>query len=307
MVATTLESNDNWPTDLPKLVVVLGPTASGKSDLAMQLAQKYNGELICADSRTVYRGMDIGTAKPSDEDQTAVRHHLLDIVDPGEAFSAAEFKKLAEIAIRDISARGKLPIMVGGSGLYIDAVLYDYNFSKSVDPAERSRLDILTDEELVREFNEDYGDDAIELVARHRNNRRRLQRYLEMKEINNHRNINIRPQTLVLGITLNKSIIQERITQRAIKMLDEGIIKEVETIGNTYGWQSEAMTGNIYRIFSEVVNNQKNIDDALAKFIRSDMKLVKKQLTWFKRNKNIHWLENPSAADDLVTDFLMRA
>ena len=90
-------------------------------------------------------------------------------------------------------------------------------------------------------------------------------------------------------------------------MLDEGIIKEVETIGNTYGWQSEAMTGNIYRIFSEVVNNQKNIDDALAKFIRSDMKLVKKQLTWFKRNKNIHWLENPSAADDLVTDFLMRA
>ena len=104
-----------WPIDVAKLVVVLGPTASGKSDLGMQLACTYDGEIICADSRTVYRYMDIGTAKPTTADQAHIPHHLLDIVDPGLPFSASEFKRLANIAIDDITERGKLPIMVGGS------------------------------------------------------------------------------------------------------------------------------------------------------------------------------------------------
>lgn len=293
-----------WPTDLPKLIVVLGPTASGKSDLGMHLAQKYNGEIICADSRTVYRGMDIGTAKPSLADRALVAHHLLDVVDPGEPFSASEFKRLALAAIADITARGKLPVMVGGSGLYIDAVLYDYQFAESVDVAERTRIENLSNEDLMNELQTVYGDGAKVLAERHKNNRRRLQRYLEIKELNNSRQNNLRPQTVVLGITLNKEVIHDRISKRAIIMLDEGIIEEVSRIGNTYGWQSEAMTGNIYRIFSEVVNNNKGVDQALAEFIKSDMQLVKKQLTWFKRNPNIQWVESTAQADIKVDEFL---
>ena len=111
------------------LVVIVGPTASGKTALAIHLAEKYNGEIVCADSRTVYKGLDIGTAKPSVSEQQRVRHHLIDVVEPDGTFSVADFKMLAVEAINDIESRGKLPILVGGSGLYIDAVVYDFSFS----------------------------------------------------------------------------------------------------------------------------------------------------------------------------------
>jgi tRNA dimethylallyltransferase len=117
------------------LVVIVGTTASGKSQLAMQVAQERNGEIIAADSRTVYKGMDIGTAKPSLEDQKKVRHHLLDVVEPNQKFSAGDFQKLAQEAIKDIHSRGKLPIMVGGTGLYVDSILYDFNF-RPANPQE---------------------------------------------------------------------------------------------------------------------------------------------------------------------------
>ena len=122
----------------PKLLIVLGPTASGKSDLGMELARRYNGEIIAADSRTVYRGMDIGTAKPNAEDQAEIQHWGLDLVEPNEPYSAAQFKAYANAAIRDIAGRGKLPVMVGGTGLYINAVLYDYQFPTGDDTAKRA-------------------------------------------------------------------------------------------------------------------------------------------------------------------------
>ena len=114
-----------------KLLVIVGPTASGKTSLAIEVAKKYNGEIICADSRTIYKGMDIGTAKPSKAEQQEIAHHLLDIIEPGEVFSAADFKKACVESVKDIRERGKLPIVVGGSGLYIDAYLFDYQFRNS--------------------------------------------------------------------------------------------------------------------------------------------------------------------------------
>lgn len=118
------------------LIVIVGPTASGKTTLAIELARRLDGEIICADSRTVYKGMDIGTAKPTEEEQLFVPHHLLDVVDPGERFTVADFKRLANEAIIDIIGRGKVPIMVGGSGLYIDAVLFDYKFAPVGTPRD---------------------------------------------------------------------------------------------------------------------------------------------------------------------------
>ena len=132
----------------PPLIVITGPTASGKSALAMDIAKKYGGEIICADSRTVYKGMDIGTAKPTEQDQREVPHHLLDVVEPNQPFSAAEFKERANQAICDISARGKLPMLVGGTGLYIDAVLFDYHFGLPADPNRRSDLQAMSVEQL---------------------------------------------------------------------------------------------------------------------------------------------------------------
>src|SRR6266496_2898548 len=133
----------NPMSTFPPLVVIVGATASGKSALAMEVARQWDGEIIAADSRTVYKGMDIGTAKPTAEDQAHVRHHLLDIRNPDEHFSAAEFKQLAETAIKNISGRGKLPILVGGPGLYVHAILYDYQFGPAADMQKRAYLDTL--------------------------------------------------------------------------------------------------------------------------------------------------------------------
>ena len=130
------------------LVVIAGPTASGKTALAIELAEKFGGEIICADSRTIYKYMDIGTAKPSAEDRARVPHHGIDLVEPGEDFSAADFKFYALGMIADIRARGKVPFLVGGTGLYIDAVVYDYQFGPKADPVQREILESMTLEQL---------------------------------------------------------------------------------------------------------------------------------------------------------------
>jgi len=131
-----------------KFVAIVGPTATGKTGLAIALAQVFDGEVVCADSRTIYRGMDIGTAKPTADEQAQVPHHLLDIVDPGERLSAGEFKQLAETQINEISSRGKLPLLVGGSGLYVDAVIFDYEFPAAGNPDRRQKLEAMTDTQL---------------------------------------------------------------------------------------------------------------------------------------------------------------
>ena len=137
-------------TNIDKLVVILGPTASGKSAMALELAQKFNGEIVCADSRTIYKGMDIGTAKPSIQEQQLVRHHLIDIVEPDRPFSAAQFKQAAQDAIAEIQSRGKLPFLVGGSGMYIDSVIYDYGFRDEVSDEEKTLIENMSLEQLQK-------------------------------------------------------------------------------------------------------------------------------------------------------------
>ena len=281
------------------MIAIVGTTASGKTDLALKLASKYNGEIICADSRTIYRGMDIGTAKPTLAEQAAVPHHLLDVIEPGERLGAAEFKRLAEAAARDVLSRGRLPFLVGGSGMYVDAVLYDYKFPSGSDEKMRQKFEKLNDESLremlAAEDPEAYG--RVDLM-----NRRRVIRALETAGQPSSKRIEVRPDILVLGLTMNKEVIQKRIEQRVEKMLSEGFIQEVQTIGERYGWDCTAFEVIGYRAFKDVVFGRKTVAEATADFVSGDMALYKKQLTWFKRNKQIHWLTGDveKAADALI-------
>ncbi len=280
-----------------KLLVIVGPTASGKSALAMQVAQRHNGEIICADSRTVYKGMDIGTAKPSEADRERVPHYLLDLVRPDEKFSAADFRLRAEHAIDYINGKGKLPIMVGGTGLYVDSVIFDYQFGSPSDLARRIELEAKSVEELqeICRLND------IEIPINSKN-KRHLIRAIELGGLP-HRNGQLRHNTLVVGIATEKEKLRERIEQRAHAMLKEGIVDEVKSLSERYGWGSEAMTGNIYRIFKDVVAGDKTETQAIEEFVRSDMSLVKRQLTWFKRNPAIHWGSSEQLMG-LIDDFV---
>lgn len=249
-----------------KLIVIVGETASGKSALGIELAKKFNGEVICADSRTVYKTMDIGTAKPSAEEQKAVPHHLLDVVGPDQPFTVAGFKHLANEAIQDITRRGRLPIMVGGSGLYVDAVLFDYGFSdvKATRDPENPRH-ISKDEPRSRQ--------------------------------------DLRPNTLLIGLTLPRDVLQKRIELRVENMLQAGFIDEVKRIQQKYP-DSKALQAPGYKVFRDYIKGTITLEEAKTLFVRNDMNLAKRQRTWFKRNRDIHWLNNSKGAVALITTFL---
>ena len=284
-----------------KLITILGPTASGKTALALDLAEEFGGEIVCADSRTIYRGMDIGTAKPTTAEQARVLHYLLDVVDPGEVLSVAAYKALAEEAIKKIASKGKVPFLVGGSGLYVDAVLFDYQFPAEADPQLRMWLEAMSDDEL-RELlaaEDAEGYEQVDLA-----NRRRVIRAIETVGSERSRRDSVRSSTLILGMGLNKEFIQYRIEQRVQLMLGKGFLKEVEQIGSEYGWDSEALSAVGYRAFKDVVLGTKTVEQGVLDDVREEMKLVKKQLTWFKRNKAIQWLDNPDRARSLVREFL---
>ena len=283
------------------LIVIVGETASGKSALAMELAKQFNGEIIAADSWTVYRGFDIGTAKPSIHEQAEIPHHLLDIADPLEGFSAAEFKKRATTAIEDIADRGKLPILVGGTGLYIDSIIYDYGFLPAGPDAERRRLDALSIDELLELIKSK----SIDTSGIDLHNKRRLVRLIESNGIRPQKS-NLRPKTLIIGLSLDKDELEERITIRVDKMLAAGLEQEVKKLAETYGWQNEPMKGYGYREWQAYFAGEQTLEQTSQRIIISSLQLAKKQRTWFKRNNSIHWLQNLQQAVPLVQNFLSK-
>lgn len=280
------------------LVVIVGPTASGKSALGMDVARRFNGEIICADSRTVYKGMDIGTAKPSKEDRADVRHHLLDVVEPGEQFTAADFKHLAMEAINDINSRGKLPILVGGTGLYIDAVLFDYEFGEPADPEQRAQLQEMTIEELLQICKDRQIKPPVNSL-----NKRHLIRAIELGGLLNQEK-KLRQNTIVVGIAPDKETLRARITNRVAHMIKSGLLEEMKLLIQRFGWNNEAMTGNIYRIFRDMPAGDEPSQSAIEQVIRADMALAKRQMTWFKRNPAIMWSDNPAELLTKIAHFL---
>lgn len=283
----------------PKLVVIVGETASGKSALAMELARQHNGELIAADSWTVYPGFNVGTAKPSKAEQTEVPHHLIDVADPKKGFSAAAYKTLAIKTIENVSNSGKLPIMVGGAGLYIDAVLYDFSFLPAGDEKERQLLNQKTIIELLEIIkNKKYSLDGIDT-----HNKRRLVRLIESKG-KRPKQKGLRSETLVIGLQPPKARLRTNIERRVENMFARGLKKEVAELARAYGWEAEPMKGIGYREFRGYFEGQYSLAETKRKITRSSLALAKKQRTWFKRHPEIVWVEHPEDAKELVKKFL---
>ena len=285
----------------PKLVVIVGETASGKSELAIKLAQKFGGEIICADSRTGYKGLDVGTAKPSAEERRAVRHHLLDVVEPDSKFTAADFKKLAENAIENIASRGKLPIIAGGTGLYMDALVFDYGFEAPADPKQRAWLS----EKSVPELQQMLKDKGLPLPFNEQNPRH-LMRALETGGAKGEKQ-KLRPNTLMIGLTVDRETLKRRIERRVDAMLAQGLVREIRQCAGQYGWHAEALKTPACKAFRGYIEGAETLEQSRKKFIKNDLDLAKRQRTWFKRNKSIHWLATPvnwHEAVELVTTFL---
>ncbi len=287
------------------LVAIVGETASGKSALALALAEKYGGEIICADSWTVYRGFDIGTAKPTVADRARVPHHLLDVADPKEGFSAVLFQRLANEAIAAIESRGRLPILVGGTGLYIDSVLYSYSFLPPSDPALRKTLHAMTLEQVVARANElGLGTSGIDV-----RNKRRVIRLIENNGVRPTKQ-ELRERTVILGLSVPRDELQNRVVQRVDAMLAAGLQDEVKHLAETFGWDAEPMKGVGYWQWREYFAGSQTLAETRAKIIKATMDLAKRQRTWFKRsteNNSIHWLYNRgkiTEAVELITTVL---
>lgn len=276
------------------LVVITGPTASGKTSLSIDLAEKYNGEIICADSRTIYKGMDIGTAKPTLEERRSVVHWGLDLVEPGEAFSAADFKAYANEKIVDIRGRNKVPFLVGGTGLYIDAVIFDYQFGATANTELRDKLEQLTIEQL-HEYCLTHN---IELPE-NKLNKRYVIRAIEQGKVSRKRDSTIIDDTYVVAIATDRDVLRTRIQQRTEQFFDNGVVEEATKLGKKYGWANEAMTGNIYPLVQQYLKSEINLVEMKDKFTTLDWRLAKRQMTWLRRNPEVKWLSLIDAADYL--------
>jgi tRNA dimethylallyltransferase len=276
------------------LLVIVGETASGKSALAIEMAEKFNGEIICADSRTVYRGMDIGTAKPTAEERKRVLHHCLDLVDPDEPFTVADFKREAQKAIEDITSRGKLPILVGGTGLYVDAILYDFSFRQPGDTNTRAELAVLSVQELQnRILEQGIG------LPNNPQNPRHLVRALETGGETPDRKP-LRSNTLIIGLNPDREVLKARIASRTDQMIEKGLVDEVRQVSDKYGWAVPALQAPAYKAFHAYIDGSISLDEAKTLNLNNDLRLAKRQCTWFKRNKSIQWFDNRDKLAEIV-------
>lgn len=285
-------------TKASPLLVIVGETASGKTALSLALARKFNGEIIAGDGRTIYRGMDIGTAKPTAKERRTVPHHLIDELDIGQPITAALFKQKVVAAIEHIHAKGKLPILVGGNGLYIDSVLFDYAFNVPVNPTERLRLQQLSVNELQTEMKAR----GIALPENDQNPRH-LMRALETNGQAAKRGP-LRPDTLVLGTELEREVLKRRAEERVAAMLAAGLEDEVQRLVETYGWNEQLSQTIGYKEFKKYFEGIETLDQVEQAIVRDTWAYAKRQRTWFRRNKSIVYPSNSEQAVELVTTWL---
>lgn len=276
-----------------KVIVVVGPTASGKSSAAMRLAETLNGEIICADSRTIYKGMDIGTAKPSKTDRIMIKHHLLDMVEPDQGYTVANFAKDAKHAIADIQSRGKTAVVVGGSGMYVYALLYDYRFRKptGMEQQEVARLD---DTQLMELAKQLYPQASQNFVFK---NRRRVEQLLTRGPAMNYDRSVIKIDSIVVGINPPKAELQERIDSRTQELLNNGFVHEVQQLVSKYGTLELFEETIGYRQILEYLAGDIDKSQLAERISTATRQYAKRQLTWFGRNKDIIWFDT---GQDLV-------
>lgn len=295
----------------PKVIAVVGPTSSGKSSLAVEIATQHEGEVISVDSRQVYCGLDLSSGKITKEEMGGVPHHLLDIADPQETLTVAEFKVLAEYAIQGILTRGKLPILCGGTGFYMDAVLYDISMPE-VPPNEQLRkvLETKSIPELLEEL-ETKDPDRASTVDRH--NKPRLIRALEIVDTLGR----VPPQTsespydaLIIGLRLDPDELKQRIHSRLLERVESGMIEEIKHVhDNGVPWERFEQLGLEFRYIARYLQGQLSKEEALLELEQEHYKYARRQMTWFKRNKDIKWFDpkDREGISEEIKGFLYRA
>ena len=294
---------------LPKLIVIEGTNASGKSSLGVELAKKYNGEIISADSRQVYRRLDLGSGKITPEETDGVPHHLLDVRSPGEFFSMADFQKLAYAAIDDILSRGRQPFLVGGTGLYVDAVADGYILSdKEPDAALREHLETFETPELYRMLKEKLPDTDIDPRNRHR-----VMRALERLAADDYRPGRKEPryELLKLGVTWPREVLKQRIDERLERRLRQGMTDEVRAMLDD-GVSEVFLTklGLEYKYLTWYLTGKMGYEQMVEELGNAIKRFAKRQMTWFRKDKRIVWLDmagDPVAqASALIEEFLKK-
>lgn len=286
----------------PKVIVICGPTASGKTALSIELAKKINGEIVSCDSMQIYKDMDIGTAKPTIEEMQGIKHYMLDFVSPDERYSVADYKKQAKQAIREIIEKGKVPIVVGGTGLYVDSLIYEIEYQDiEFDEKYRKQLEERSEKEgLEVLYNEAKKIDPEAIIKISPNDKKRILRILEIynatgknktEQEKESRKNEVEFDYKVYAISWDREKLYDRINQRVDIMIDQGLIEEVRKIYSKYNKFPTAMQGLGYKEVLEYLEGKCNKQEMIDKIKQETRRYAKRQLTWFRKNKQTIWLD----------------
>lgn len=288
---------------MANVIVIFGPTASGKTRLSIELAKRIDGEVISADSMQVYKYMDIGTAKPDADEMSGIKHYLMDEIYPDQQFSVAIFKELALKYIDEISNKGKMPIVAGGTGLYINSLIYNINFSETIsDWGLREHL-----QKEAKEKGNRYLHDKLKKIDPgaaekiHENNVKRVIRAIEVYEytkrpISYHQEVSRseppKHNFILLGLRMDREKLYDRINKRVDLMIEKGLIDEVRKLVELgYDKSTVAMQGIGYKEILGYLKGETSLDDAIYIIKRNTRRYAKRQITWFKRLENVHWID----------------
>ncbi|NMB01669.1 MAG: tRNA (adenosine(37)-N6)-dimethylallyltransferase MiaA [Firmicutes bacterium] len=295
-----------------KVLVIIGPTAVGKTELSLEIAEHFGAEIISADSMQVYRGMDIGTAKPSQAERQRVVHHLLDVVNPDETFNVADYIGLAEQVLQDLQRKATVPIVAGGTGLYVDALLDGFLFpDTSADPEIRQELEEVAKQDPTSLHIELQKVDPISAKRLHPNDLRRIIRALEVyrrtgepiSELQKKKQATERPYNpLYIGLTRDRSEIYQRVNERVDQMIKEGLVAEVEGLLQKYPEQPTALQALGYKEIALYLRGELTLPEAVELLKRDTRRYAKRQLSWFKRNQRIHWLNRSELSSEGIKE-----
>ena len=287
---------------MEKVIVICGPTASGKTALSIELAKQINGEIVSADSMQIYRDMNIGTAKPTIEEMQGIKHYLIDFVSPDERYSVADYKKDAKKSIKEIISKGKTPIIVGGTGLYVDSLIYEIEYQDiKVDEMYRKQLEEISENEGLEKLYEmamKIDPQAMEKISR--NDKKRIMRVLEIYKATGKnktqqeaesRKRPIEYDYKIFAINWDRQKLYDRINKRVDIMIQKGLIQEVKDILQKYHKFPTAMQGLGYKEVVSYLNGEYTKEEMIEKIKMETRRYAKRQLTWFRKNKQTIWLD----------------
>ena len=293
-----------------KVIIIGGPTASGKTKLSVELAKKVNGEIVSADSMQIYKEMDIGTAKVEPEEMQGIKHYLLDFLEPNMRYSVADFKKDAKNAIREIIKKGKMPICVGGTGLYIDSLIYEIDYPDlPVDLEFRKQLEKTAREEGLSELYEQAKRIDIEAASKiSPNDEKRIIRIIEIyyetgktkTELEKNSKKDPEFDYIVFAIDMPREELYERINKRVDIMIENGLIQEVQNIYNKYNEFPTSMQALGYKEVVEYLDGKIDKETMIEKIKMETRRYAKRQLTWFRKNKQTIWLNGNNTVEENI-------